>query len=279
MHPPREVVVGRGRPDDAGHVKYLTTLAVIALSSAFAAAVSCHAAPDGAHAVSTVRALSTVHATPPARLAPVIVQTAARSALEPVSASALCVTSGKVTSTGARRLHVDEGGMRAVVGRDRSRSAELEFTYRGVSTTTARLADGELRRQIGLKLRARDTCNIVYVMWHVEPAPGIFVLVKHNVHQSTHGECGDRGYLVLKPDVVVAAPIVERGATHVLRADVDGTELRVSVNGIRVWGGHLPPEAFSFDGPVGMRADNVAFDFQLRVPGGSTAGGACPAAD
>ncbi|MEA2752645.1 MAG: hypothetical protein QOI41_6788, partial [Myxococcales bacterium] len=70
------------------------------------------------------------------------------------------------------------GGVRAVIAGDRSRAAELAFVYRGPSVSTAPLANGELRRQIGLKLRAQDTCNVVYVMWHVERSPGAFVSVR-----------------------------------------------------------------------------------------------------
>src|SRR5262249_51790736 len=97
-----------------------------------------------------------------------------------VGSSRLCVTSGRVSARDARTLSVESAGMRAVVARDSSRSAEIAFVYRGPSATTSPLASGELRRQIGLKLRAADTCNVVYVMWHVDPTPGVFVSVKHN---------------------------------------------------------------------------------------------------
>ena len=219
------------------------------------------------------------HAPAPVEHAPAAPAGPPRAQLEPIAPSALCVSSGTISSAGARRLHVDAGGMRGVIAHDRSRSAELAFTYRGASTSTAPLADGELRRQIGLKLRAQDTCNVVYVMWHIEPSPGIFVLVKHNAGKSTHSECGDGGYVVLKSDFTATAPLIQRGAPSVLRADIEGTELRVSADGVDVWRGRLPREAFSFDGPVGVRTDNGAFDFELRVPGGRTSGGSCPRPD
>ena len=37
---------------------------------------------------------------------------------------------------------------------------------------------GELRRQFGLKLRAQDACNLVYVMWRIEPASKLVVSIK-----------------------------------------------------------------------------------------------------
>lgn len=193
------------------------------------------------------------------------------AALQPVAASALCVSSGSITAAGPHALHVDEGGMRAELANDRSRTAELAFVYRGPSTATARLADGELRRQIGLKLRAQDSCNIVYVMWHAEPRPGIVVQVKRNAGQASHGECADRGYTLVKPRIVAAVPAFERDVTTILRADLEGSDLRVSAGGLVIWQGDLPPEALSFDGPVGLRSDNGVFDFELRVPAGHAA--------
>lgn len=205
---------------------------------------------------------------PPPSGAGAVAQISPAAALEPVAASALCVSSGRITAAGPHALHVDEGGMRAELSNDRSRTAELAFVYRGPSTATARLADGELRRQIGLKLRAQDTCNIVYVMWHAEPRPGIVVQVKRNVGQASHGECADRGYTLVKPRTVASVPAIERGVPTVLRADLEGTSLRVSAGGLVIWQGDLPPEALSFDGPVGVRSDNGVFDFELRVPAG-----------
>ena len=165
--------------------------------------------------------------------------------------------------------------MRAVLVNDRSSRAELAFSYEGPSTTTAHLADGELRRQIGLKLRAQDSCNVVYVMWHMEPSPGVVVSVKHDRTRTKHSECGDGGYVTIKPDAALAAPRIERGVQNVLHAELVGTELRVLANGAEVWHGHLPETALAFDGPAGVRTDNGIFDFELRVPAGRAAHGTC----
>ena len=182
-----------------------------------------------------------------------------------VAGSELCVSAGRVNPL-ASHLHVDSGGMRAVVAGDVSSAAELEFTYRGPSAETAPLASGELRRQIGLKLRAKDTCNVVYVMWHLEPTPGIAVSVKSNPGASTHQQCGDHGYINLRPTTsALVAPIL-RDEAHALRAEIQGDVLRVLADGVVVWAGALPPQAFAFDGPAGIRSDNGAFDFDIRVP-------------
>jgi hypothetical protein len=77
-------------------------------------------------------------------------------------------------------------------------AAELAFTYRGPTREVAHLGSGEVRQQIGLKLRAQNTCNVVYVMWYVAPGTGIHASVKANPGLRTHADCGDRGYIDLK---------------------------------------------------------------------------------
>ena len=129
----------------------------------------------------------------------------------------------------------------------------------------APLANGEVRRQLGLKLRAHDTCNVVYVMWHVEPTPGIYVSVKHNLGQSTHSECGDHGYTNLKPEVSAPVAALHEGEQHSLRAWIEGSRLIVSADGAVVWKGQLPSETWTFDGPVGLRSDNAIFDVRLTT--------------
>lgn len=201
---------------------------------------------------------------------------AQRLTLEPVPTSAVCVTSGAAApAASGRGLRVDAGGVRAVVAGDHSSAAEVAFVYEGPSAFDAPLANGEMRRQIGLKLRAQDTCNVVYVMWHIEPTPSVAVSVKHNAGASTHLECGAAGYDNLKPEASAPPAPVERGVPHVLRADLEGSELRVTADGNVVWRGHLPAAAFMFDGPAGFRTDNGTFDLELRVPGGRAASGHC----
>lgn len=184
-----------------------------------------------------------------------------------VGASALCVTSGKVDTDGAL-LGANVGGMRAVaLGTTGSQAAELTFTFRGASPDAVPLANGEMRQQIGLKLRAKDTCNVVYVMWHVSPAPGVFVSVKSNRGQSTHAECLDRGYINLPPNPNLHPNLsVEIDRPHTLRAELSGATLYVFADGQLAWEGTLPDAAFAFDGPVGVRSDNGHFLFDLKVP-------------
>lgn len=177
---------------------------------------------------------------------------------------ALCVTSGTVDVAGPM-MHVDASGLRGVLPRARTPSAtELDFVYGGPSAEAVPLANGEERRQLGLKLRAKDSCNLVYVMWRIEPALGVYVSVKHNPGAATHTECADHGYINL-PASKLTVPAVAVGERHRLRTELDGRELRVFADGALVWKGELPSEAFAFDGPVGIRSDNVRFDFDLRA--------------
>ena len=191
----------------------------------------------------------------------------------PIGLTRLCQTQGLVTS-GDKRLRVESGAMRFFVAGDHSHSAELAFTYQGPSKDVQLLASGELRRQVGIKLKAQDTCNVLYVMWQIEPSPGIHVSVKRNAGQSTYAACVDRGYINEQPTSSRRVPAITPGDSHTLRADLDGTRLRVVADGTEVWLGTLSEEVLAIDGPAGMRTDNGTFEFDLRVPGfGASAGG------
>ncbi len=195
-------------------------------------------------------------------------------ALDRIDPSRICVESGRVDPATGGLLAVRTAGMRAYASSTQGDAVELAFTYRGPSQESAPLASGELRRQIGLKLRARDTCNVVYVTWHVAPTSGIHASVKSNPGKSTHAECGDRGYINLKPSWTRDVPAIQPGERHTLAARIEGRTLRVSVDGAPAWEGALPAEAFLFDGPVGIRSDNGEFDLDLRAAAGR---GQCPA--
>jgi hypothetical protein len=193
--------------------------------------------------------------------------------LEPVAADALTVTSGAVVPAAGGDLAIRAPSVRAVAdGRGRA-DVEIAFVYRGPSAELVPLASGEARRQIGLKLRAQDTCNVLYVMWHIEPTTGIHVALKTNPGRRTHAECGDGGYQTLAPTWSRAvAPAIRAGERRTLRATIDRDTLRVLADGAPVWTGQLPPAAMALDGPVGLRSDNGDFDLVLRAPPRGTDG-------
>jgi len=185
--------------------------------------------------------------------------------LIPVDPADLTVTSGTITKQASTTFAVRSGGMRAELGAEPRDAVRIDFVYLGPSRVPAPLASGELRRQIGLKLRASNTCNVVYAMWHIEPSRGIEVSVKSNPGQRLHGECGDRGYVFLKPTSARQVADVRPGERHSLEAAIIGDELRVVADDVPSWVGKLPPAAFAFDGPVGLRTDNGDFDVRMAA--------------
>ena len=184
-----------------------------------------------------------------------------------LSAADLCVTSGKLGSSGSV-LSVESPEFRAVAARARDSDVELRFTYLGPTEEVARLGSGRVRRQIGLKMRAQDPCNLVYAMWRIDPGPEIAVQVKRNGGQRTSAECKNEGYRTVRP--LQSAPVagVEPGSSHVLRAVLRESELRVWADGVLAWQGDLGEEAVDLQGPVGLRSDNARFTFALSAIGG-----------
>lgn len=200
----------------------------------------------------------------PGLLGAIAVATAGAPNLRRVRLSQLDVTNGPLEEIGGNKLRVSVDRLRAVL-KDREpgqRIAELRFTYLG-PTAGRPLQSGELRRQIGLKLLARDACNLLYVMWRIEPEPKLVVSVKSNFVGTTSAECGGDGYLTIRPRRArdVGAPAV--GTPHVLRAELRGSELRVYVDGALAWEGPLGHYIEGLAGPAGLRSDNGRFELQL----------------
>jgi hypothetical protein len=183
------------------------------------------------------------------------------------------VTRGHVEAIADGRARVREPKMRAVVDASDGDAAELRFTYLGPSDGEARLASGELRRQVGLKLRAADGCNLLYVMWRIEPKAQLVVSLKRNPGQRTHAECGARGYrnLVARAGTQPAplAPNIE----HRLHAKLDGRILRVWADRALAWEGDVGDEVLALRGPAGVRSDNAKLELELLVRAAAPASG------
>ncbi len=186
--------------------------------------------------------------------------------LTSVPLSRLDVTQGELRPGPDGQLTVDGPRMRAVVPGTRTSSVELRFTPLGPSLQQVALASGEQRQQVGLKLRALDGCNLVYVMWRIAPKPGIVVNYKRNPGQQASRECGNGGYTTVRPTRRVSTPAPASGTPHTLRATLDERTLRVWADGTLAWEGELPEEALGADGPVGLRSDNVRLALQLLAP-------------
>lgn len=182
-----------------------------------------------------------------------------------VSRANLCVTEGVIEELPGARLSVSVPKMRAYLNAFTPQFVEAHFTYLGSTGSEARLGSGELRRQFGLKLRAQDSCNLVYAMWRIEPESKLVVSVKSNPGQHTSAQCGNRGYRNIKPRRSAPVPALRSGETHTLRAEMNGAEMLVFVDNTLVWEGSVGPDALAFDGPVGIRSDNARLQIELRA--------------
>jgi len=160
---------------------------------------------------------------------------------------------------------VTEPTVRAVALGTSGDAAALSFVFRGDTAVSRELASGESRRQLGLKLRAQDGCNLLYVMWRLDPKPSLSVSLKHNPGMRTHKECGANGYTRIKPArdaaaSLAAVPALSPGASHTLRAELAQSELLAWIDDQLVWRGPLPAGVHDLAGPAGLRSDNVSFD-------------------
>ena len=179
----------------------------------------------------------------------------------------LCVTNGTVSVRPDGWLAIDTPSSRAVVRAtaptDADQVAEIRFRYLGPTQANKPLASGELRRQIGLKLRAEDTCNLIYAMWHIEPDAAVAVSIKRNAGMHTHEQCGAGGYVNFKPQRQIELSPIRPGQTHTLRAELHGNGLTVIADGKVAWRGIFGNEMLSLDGPTGFRTDNARFEFEF----------------
>src|SRR5271168_3346074 len=185
--------------------------------------------------------------------------------LMPVSKANLCVTEGTIQEFPGQGFSVNVPKMRAYLNAYTQPVAEARFTYFGPTPNEAPLASGEMRRQVGLKLRAQDACNLVYAMWRIEPESKLVVSVKSNPGQHTSAQCGNRGYQNIKAVHSAPVPALRSGDTHTLRAEMNGAEMKVFADNTLVWEGSVGKEAMAFDGPVGIRSDNAHLQIELRV--------------
>ena len=109
-------------------------------------------------------------------------------------AEQFCITEGRITRAENQWMRVDSTKMRAVLGWTGKPEAEIRFRYLGETEDRSLLRSGAERTQIGLKLKAQDDCNVLYVMWRVSPVSNLVVSVKSNPGQHRHAECGNSGY-------------------------------------------------------------------------------------
>jgi hypothetical protein len=187
-------------------------------------------------------------------------------ALQRIDRNDLCVTNGAVSTLPDGRLAVGTPSSRAVVRTTPESTAdqvaEIRFRYLGPTPTSKPLASGELRRQIGLKLRAQDTCNLIYAMWHIEPDPRVAVSIKRNAGMDTHEQCHAGGYVIFKAQDRVELSPMRPGEAHALRAELHGNDMTVTADGKVAWQGNFGNELPPLNGPPGLRTDNARFELE-----------------
>jgi hypothetical protein len=105
-----------------------------------------------------------------------------------IDCDCLCVTNGAVSVLASDWLAIDAPSSRAVPSRRHinDQAAKIRFQYLGPSQVSKFLASGELWRQIGLKLQATDSGNLIYVMWHIEPDTRVAVSMRQNPALHAH---------------------------------------------------------------------------------------------
>ena len=185
--------------------------------------------------------------------------------------SDLRVSLGRISQTKSGYLTVVGPKERAVRTSGKHSQALLRFRYRGPSEKTAPLDSGAVIQQIGLKMHAMNTCNLLYIMWRIKPTEEIYIAIKRNPGKSKYKDCHANGYIVLgrvplKPLGITAAT----QKTHRLGASVTETAGRyageVTIDGRRIWSDDIDAKLISdISGPVGFRSDNGSFIFKLFV--------------
>jgi hypothetical protein len=196
------------------------------------------------------------------------------AALSAVAAPDLCITKGSPDATVG--TVVGDPTFRAVAPHTSGEAASLTFTYGGATEEASALASGKVRRQLGLKLRAENGCNLVYVMWRLDPSPKLEVSVKLNPGAKDHEDCGADGYSKVKPTRSSTVPHLSPRTQHTLRAELRGSELVAWIDGTLAWRGVLPAKAGALRGPAGVRSDNLVYSLDAFE---ATASQAAPSAE
>ncbi len=169
------------------------------------------------------------------------------------------ITDGAISKSGSL-YQIETPELRATIKGSSGASLVTTFTYLGPTVQQSRLSDGELRHQFALVLRAQDICNRVYISVHFDTNE-VYVQVKRNPGKVTHKDCGDEGYTTVADWTV---PPVRVGEPYYLSSRIVNTTLAVNTGGLS----HLvklPSTAFEFNGPAGLRTDNVRVRFSVEA--------------
>ena len=185
--------------------------------------------------------------------------------------SDLRVSLGTIAQTKSGYLTVVGPKERAVRTSGPHSQALVRFRYRGASEKTAPLDSGAVVQQIGLKMRAMNTCNVLYVMWRIHPTEEIYIAIKRNPGKKKYADCGAHGYTVLgrvplKPLGITATTQTTHRLGASVREAAGRYALEVTIDGRQMWSGDIDAKLIAdINGPVGFRSDNGSFIFKLLV--------------
>ena len=104
----------------------------------------------------------------------------------------------------------------------------------------------------------------MYAMWRFSPKNEVVVSVKSNPGMHESSECGKQGLYEYQGEFSFGGAGSDKGeqARALCR---NGWAIRMTViaDGRVVWEGNVGAGAMAFDGPVGIRSDNVRIELEL----------------
>ena len=192
---------------------------------------------------------------------------ASAQAPNPVAPSQVCVTNGEISKQNDKTFTIESPSSRAVAKSSDDNFGAIEFEYLGPTSKDAPLASGRIVRQLGVKLNARDSCNVVYIMWNIDPDVGVQISTKVNPTKSTHAQCGVKGYKLIYESKPGEIPAIRIGEPRRLEAALKDRILTVKIDDKDVWHGDIGADAVKSSGYSGIRTDNVRVRFKwLTAP-------------
>ena len=190
-------------------------------------------------------------------------QHAASAGGSTVQVGDLCVTEGTLETSSNGRLSVNVSKIALLRESRDVRHGGAAIHLSGPTAATSALGSGAVRTQFGLKLRAQDACNLVYVMWRVQPVSELVVSLKSNPGRARVRNARTTAIKTSSRKPAGRFPSLAPGNSHKLRGEIQEQELRAYVDDKLVWRGLLNSTAVNLRGPVGMRTDNAHLEFNL----------------
>ncbi len=200
-----------------------------------------------------------------------------------IDRAALLVTTGEVNQKDGY-LEIEHPKVRGTEKTDPHYSARLQFRFNGKTSEEEPLKSGQIPEQFGFKLRAKNSCNVLYVMWRfresTQNGPEQVVVshkrnpgLSHNWSWWIFNGCSTRGYTVYRKaeqsEEDYGFPTALDRKIHLLEADLFyveglGYPIVVHADDLMVASTVIPTDSLmGLNGPVGIRSDNAVLDFNL----------------